>query len=199
MRPDLGEVHFAAAIHLFANRDYPAVQRELETAQRTMPNSARLLGLLAVTQAREGQWRDAIDNVNRALTLDPKNFSLMIIRFDFYLYHRRYDDLRRLYQEASEAGMDSVSVDFNRAETALDEHGDTSLFHGLLAGPVAPLRGIGRATLLKVDIGMMDRDFGAAEKALDADPANEFEGSERRFPRLCPRLDQTIPGRHGCG
>jgi serine/threonine protein kinase len=181
LRPDLGQVHFSAAIHLFANRDYPAVQRELEIARQTMPNSARLLGLMAATQARQGQWRDAIDNINRALELDPKNFSLMIIRFDFYLYHRRYDDLRRLYQEASEAGMDSVSVDFNRAETALGEHGDTSLFHGLLAGPVAPLRGIGRATLLKAEIGMIDRDFNTAEVAVADDPAKEFEGGERRF------------------
>ena len=181
LRPDLGQIHLAVAVHLFATRDYSAVRRELEIAQRTMPNSASVLGFMAATQARQGQWRDAIDNVNKALALDPKNFSLMIIRFDWYLYHRRYDDLRRFYQEASEAGMDSVSVDFNRAEMAFYENGDTSLYHGLFAGPVAPLRAVGRATLLKAEIGMIDRDFDAAEKALADDPAKEFEGDERRF------------------
>jgi eukaryotic-like serine/threonine-protein kinase len=181
LRPDLGQVHLSAAIHLFANRDYRAVRKELELAQRTLPNSASLLGLLAATQGRQGQWQDAIDNINKALTLDPKNFSLIIIRFDMYQYHRRYDDVRRLYREAADTGMDNVSVDFNRAETAYWETGDTSLYHQLLNGPVAPLRAIGRATLLKVDVGMIDRDFDAARKALADDPANEFEGGERQF------------------
>jgi serine/threonine protein kinase len=182
LRPDLGEVHLAQAIHLMATRsDYSVVRRELEIARRTLPNSSKLLGLLAKVEEGQGRWRDALENLEKAIVLDPKSRELVTQRNDLYQFHRRYEDLQRLLSESAAAGVSAGSIDFTRAAVDWQEKGDTSAFHTLLDPPVGPFRGIGRATLLKIQCALVDRNFEAAKKILEDDPKQEFEAGDKRF------------------
>lgn len=184
LRPDLGEVHLAVAVHLMAtNSDSMAVRRELEIASQTLPNSAQIFGRLAKVDMRQGRWKDAVENLTKAITLDPKSHDLITLRNDLYQYHRRYGDLQRLLNESAAAGISSGSIDFTRAAIVWQEKGDTSAFHTLLDPPMGPLRAIGRATLLKIQCALADRNFDAARQILAADPKQEFEGGEKKF--LC--------------
>jgi tetratricopeptide (TPR) repeat protein len=93
-RPDLGEAHLEAGRHLLVTmRDYPATRRELEIARRTLPNSANLFGLLASVASRQGQWREALEDYQRAATLDPKNVRWIIDTSGVYDFHRQYDEV----------------------------------------------------------------------------------------------------------
>jgi tetratricopeptide (TPR) repeat protein len=182
LRPDLGEIHLAAGLHLMVTtRDYSAIRREIEIARRTLPNSADLFALLASIDTRQGRWLDALGDYERELTLDPKNLSLIINRYHLYRYHRQYDELRRIAKETAPTGPDAQSIDFEKAEITWDETGDTSAFHALLDEPAGPLRAIGRATLVKIICALADRNFVGGEKILAADPKQEFEGGDRRF------------------
>jgi eukaryotic-like serine/threonine-protein kinase len=182
LRPDLGEIHLAAGLHLMVTtRDYSAIRREIEIARRTLPNSADLFALLASIDTRQGRWLDALGDYERELTLDPKNLSLIINRYHLYRYHRQYDELRRIASETVTTGPDAQSIDFEKAEITWDETGDTSAFHALLDEPAGPLRAIGRATLVKIICALADRNFVGGEKILAADPKQEFEGGDRRF------------------
>jgi serine/threonine protein kinase/Tfp pilus assembly protein PilF len=182
LRPDLGEIHLAAGLHLLVTtRDYAAIHRELEVARRTLPNSAKLFEMLASVESREGRWRDALGDYNRQSALDPKNVSLIIDLFRLYRYHRQYDDLRRLSQEQAVASANAQSIDFIKAVGQWEENGDTSALHFLLDEPAGPLRAIGRATMVKVVCALADRNFDGAEKIFRADPRQEFEAGERRF------------------
>jgi serine/threonine protein kinase len=182
LRPDLGEVHLALAIHLMATRsDYSAVRRELDTARQTLPNSSKLMGLLARIEERQGRWRNAVQNFERAIMLDPKSRELITQRNDIYQYHRRYDDLERLLNDSAAAGISAGSIDFTRAAIAWQEKGDTSASHTLLDPPVGPFRAIGRATLLKIQCALADRNFNAARQFLTDDPRQEFEAGDKKF------------------
>lgn len=182
--PDSGEVHLAVAIHLMAaTRDYSAVRRELEIARQTLPSSTRVLTLLSKVDMRQARWKDALQHIQKAATLDPKNRELVSQQINIYQYHRRFDDVRRLLVESAAAGSSAASIDFDRAACIWQEKGDTSAFHALLDEPAGPLRAIGRATLLKIQCALADRDFTAARKILAADPKQEFLGGEKRF--LC--------------
>jgi serine/threonine protein kinase len=182
LRPDLGEVHLAVAIHLMATHsDYSAVRHELELARRTLPNSSKLIGLLAKVDERQGRWRDAIQYLEKAIMLDPKNRELIGERNSIYQYHRRYADLQKLLNESAAAGISAGSIDFTRAAIVWQEKGDTSAFHTLLDPPVGPFRAIGRATLLKVQCALADRNFEAAKKFLADDPRQEFEAGDKKF------------------
>ena len=182
LKPDLGQIHLAAGLHLLVTtRDYPATRRELEIAHRTLPNSAYLFDLLANVDSREGRWRDALQDYERELKLDPNNLGLIINRYNLYLSHRQYEELRRLSEQTVFKGSNAQAINFDKALTAWQEKGDTSALHALLDEPAGPLRAIGRATILKILCALADRDFARAEKILAADPKSEFEGGNRRF------------------
>ncbi len=182
LRPDLGEVHLEAGHHLsVTTRDYPAIRRELELARRTLPNSAYLFGLLASVNSRQGQWREAVQDYERASTLDPKNVHWIIGLYGIYDFHRQYEEVHRGLAETARAGASTQSIDYKKAVLTWQEKGDTSGFHALLDEPAGPLRASGRATLLKISAALGDRNFAKAEQILAADPKEEFEVGERRF------------------
>jgi serine/threonine-protein kinase len=182
LRPDLGETHLEAGRHLLvATRDYPATRRELEIARRTLPNSANLFGLLASVASRQGQWHEALEDYQRAGKLDPKNVRWIIDTAGIYDFHRQYDEVHRGFAEIARAGMSNQAIDYKKAVLTWQEKGDASGFHALLDEPNGPLRGMGRATLLKVTAAMGDRDFAKAEHILSTDPKQEFDLGDRRF------------------
>jgi serine/threonine protein kinase len=181
-RPDLGEAHLEAGYHLLiTTRDYPAIRRELEIARRSLPNSAHLFGLLATVASREGQWLEALQDYERAGTLDPKNVRWTIDISGIYDFHRQYEEVHSGFAEIAGAGASNQSTDYKKAVLAWQEKGDTSGFHALLDEPNGPLRGMGRATLLKITAAMGDRNFTKAEQILATDPKQEFDLGDRRF------------------
>jgi serine/threonine protein kinase len=182
LRPDLGEAHLEAGFHLLVTtRDYPAIRRELEIARRTLPNSAPLFGLLARVASRQSQWLEALQDYEKARTLDPKNVRWIIDISGIYDFHRQYEEVHRGFVEIAKAGASTQSTDYKRAVLTWQEKGDTSGFHALLDEPNGPLRGMGRATLLKITAAMGDRNFANAEQILAADPKQEFDLGDRRF------------------
>jgi serine/threonine protein kinase len=182
LRPDLGEAHLEAGYHLLiTTRDYPAIRRELEIARRSLPNSAHLFGLLATVASRQGQWLEALQDYERAGTLDPKNVRWTIDISGIYDFHRQYEEVHSGFAEIAEAGASNQSTDYKKAVLAWQEKGDTSGFHALLDEPNGPLRGMGRATLLKITAAMGDRNFTKAAQILATDPKQEFDLGDRRF------------------
>ena len=70
--PDAGAAHLARAQHLYnAYRDYGRARTELETAQRTLPNSAEIAALTGYIDRRQGRWDESTVNLERAIDLDP--------------------------------------------------------------------------------------------------------------------------------
>jgi serine/threonine protein kinase len=182
LRPDLGEAHMEAGFHLLVTTcDYPAIRRELEIARRTLPNSAPLFGLLARVASRQAQWLEALQDYEKARTLDPKNVRWIIDISGIYDFHRQYEEVHRGFVEIAKAGASTQSTDYKKAVLTWQEAGDTSGFHALLDEPNGPLRGMGRATLLKITAAMGDRNFAKAEQILAADPKQEFDLGDRRF------------------
>ena len=166
---------------LTTGRDYPAIIKELEIARRSLPNSANLFTILADVELHRGQWHDALQDLERASTLDPRNLSLLITRGNVYQYHRQYEQLQQTFDDAAVTWASAESIQLQKALAEWQANGDTSPLHALLDEPAGPLRAIGRATILKLICAVADRDFAQAEKILAADPKQEFEGGNRRF------------------
>ena len=182
LRPDLGEVHLETGHHLFVTtRDYSAIRQELEIASHTLPNSAYLFALSASVASRQGQWREALQDYERASILDPKNVRWLIDRYGIYDYHRQYQEVHRGLIETARAGENTQAIDYKKAVMALQEKGDTTALHALFDEPAGPLRAIGRGTFERIGYELADRDFAKAEQILTADPKPEFDIGERRF------------------
>jgi serine/threonine protein kinase len=184
LRPDLGEVHLEEAYHLLVTtRDYPTIRRELDTARRTLPNSADLFSLLASVAAHQGEWKEARHDWEQASILDPKNLHLRIGLTTVYDSHRQYDEVRRTLADVASLGDASPYLEFRRAVVDFQEKGDTSGLHALFDQPSGSLRTVGIDTLMKLTCAFADRNFSAAEKILAADPQPAFEADTHQF--LC--------------
>ena len=182
LRPDLGEVHLEQAHHLLATtKDYAAIRRELNIARRTLPNSAYLFGFLANIASRQGEWREAVRDYERASALDPKNAGLIADLNGIYDFHRQYDVVRRSLSDVARVGANAESIAFRKALLNWQQKGDTLGFHALFDEPAGSLRAVGIDTLIKINSAVSDKNFADAEKILEADPQQAFEADTRKF------------------
>src|SRR5436853_2343577 len=78
LRPDAAETQLARAQYLyFRLRDYPRALAELEIAHRSLPNDPRLFELTGYILRRRGQQEEGLRSLERAVELDPRNFSIL--------------------------------------------------------------------------------------------------------------------------
>src|SRR6185503_19193199 len=78
LRPDAAETHLARAQYLYYGlRDYAGALAELEIARRALPNDPRLFELAGFILRRRGQQEDGLQNLQRAVELDPRNFNTL--------------------------------------------------------------------------------------------------------------------------
>jgi TolB-like protein/Tfp pilus assembly protein PilF len=74
LRPDAAETHLARAQYLYYGlRDYAGALAELEIARRALPNDPRLFELTGYILRRRGQQEEGLQNLQRAVELDPRN------------------------------------------------------------------------------------------------------------------------------
>src|SRR5258705_3295092 len=94
LRPDAGETHLARASYLYyCLRDYNGALAELEVARRSLPNDPRIFKLTGFILRRRGQHEEGLRNLERAVELDPRNFSTLQQIAVSYLDLRRYPEM----------------------------------------------------------------------------------------------------------
>jgi len=133
LRPDSGEAHLARAEHLYRGyENYDTALRELEAANQSLPNDARLFELKGYIQRRQGRWEESTQNLERAVDLDPRNVPLL------RQIALSYDDLRRYADEEAVRGRalaiepGNVKAKLWRAEVEFDWKANTRPLHQLL-------------------------------------------------------------------
>jgi adenylate cyclase len=78
LRPDAAETHLARAQYLYyGRRDYTGALAELEIARQALPNDPRLFELTGYILRRRGQQEEGLQNLERAVKLDPRNFDIL--------------------------------------------------------------------------------------------------------------------------
>ena len=112
LRPDSGEAHLALAWHLYGSSDYDRARAELALAQQSLPNNPRVYELAGLIDRDQSRWTDAIQNLERACELDPRNLPYLISLGGTYFWLHDYDQHTRimdrivaLIQTASRGGF----------------------------------------------------------------------------------------------
>jgi tetratricopeptide (TPR) repeat protein len=170
LRPDAAETHLARAGYLYNGlRDYAGAIAELEIARRVLPNDPRLFELTGYILRRRGQQEEGLQNLQRAVELDPRNFFLL------GQIEHSYQQLGR-YAEAI-ATLDRVLaiVPENAEQRALSGQyyvcwkADTRPLHQTIDALLAQGPGaIDNAAEGWFFCALAERDPGAAERALVA-------------------------------
>ena len=96
LRPDAGETHLARARNLYwGYLDYSGALAELDIARKSLPNDSQILELTGYIHRRQGRWDESIQNLERALELDPRNLDTL------QQLALSYGDLARYAEEKS--------------------------------------------------------------------------------------------------
>jgi TolB-like protein/Tfp pilus assembly protein PilF len=74
LQPDLPEAHLAMGFsYYYGDNNYDSAQKEFETAQRGLPNESEVYLALGAIQRRQGKWAESTANLEKAVSLNPKD------------------------------------------------------------------------------------------------------------------------------
>ena len=178
LRPDAAETHLARAGYLYHGvRDYAGALAELEIARRVLHNDPRLFELTGYILRRRGQLEEGLQNLQRAVELDPRNFNTVREIAVSYLDLRRYAEAIAALDRVLVIVPDNVETRTNRAEWYIFWKADTQPLRQTIDAILAEgSRAIASAAGSWFDLTLAERDPAAAERALVALDDNPFWG-----------------------
>ncbi|MGH8114416.1 MAG: hypothetical protein ACREPS_05090, partial [Rhodanobacteraceae bacterium] len=95
LAPDSGEAWLARGMYLArVEANYVAAVKAFTQARQRLPNSGEVLAAFSDVEARQGQWGQAIENIDMTSVVDPRNARLL-------LQHVRLHAMRREFPDAS--------------------------------------------------------------------------------------------------
>ena len=170
LRPDAAETHLARAQYLYYGlRDYAGALAELEIARRALPNDPRLFEVTGFILRRRGQQEEGLQNLQRAVELDPRNFYTLQQIALSYQHLGRYAEAIAALDRALTIVPDNVETRANRGLFYLCWKGDTRPLHQTIDSILAQgPGGIANAADTWFLCALAERDPAAAEQALIA-------------------------------
>src|SRR6266496_2538975 len=170
LRPDAAETHLARAQYLYYGlRDYAGALAELEIARRALPNDPRLFELTGYILRRRGQQEEGLQNLERAVELDPRNFyTLQQIALSYQILGRYAESIAAL-DRALAIVPDNAETRANRGLYYMCWKADTRPLHQTIDAILA--QGAGAVTTAAdtwFACALAERDPAAAERALVA-------------------------------
>ena len=163
----------ALAQHSYwAYSDYNRAREELAVARRTLPNESRIPLMAGYIDRRQGRWEKSIEEMNRALELDPRNFSILQQISGTYEALRRYKEMGATLDSALAIAPKDIPSRVRRASVDLQSRADPKPLHTTIETILAQDP---NAAPVLVDqwlrLALRERDPAATERALDAMPS----------------------------
>jgi tetratricopeptide (TPR) repeat protein len=187
LKPDSGEAHLALASHLYYGYfDYDRARAELAIAQRTLPNNPEVFALLGFIDRRQGRWSDAVRNMKRASELDPRNaFKLTSLAVTHWMLHD-YEGLNDTLTRILALDPNNIVARTWRAFIELDRRADTRPLRAEIEKILAEDPAQAESDDIKTPrfyLALVNRDFGAADRAAAALPEKNSFGDDFGFNR----------------
>ena len=187
IRPDAGEVHWMKGLYAYHGfRDYDQARAELNLAQRTLPNEARLYFQAGAVDRRSARFEKAEANFRRAVELDPRNFVVLLEAGSTFQGRRRYPEAKSLYEKALAISPNDPFARFLLGFNSFAQTGDAAEWRKGLEGVAQQGPEAARSVAFPLLVcSWMQRDKNQSEKAAALIPeegiANSFD--EASIPR----------------
>jgi len=167
LRPDAGETHLRRAAHLYAARDYAGALAELEIAEPKLPNEPSVFAVKASIQRRQGHWEESTRNFQRAIELDPRNWSRLRELGRSYGPLGRYAEQKSMLARALALKPSNLDLKAEREEVEFNWKADPRPLHQLLDSiPVTNPGATPNIDDYRFLCALAERDAAAATDAL---------------------------------
>lgn len=168
LQPDLGEGHRARGMCFYwTQKNYDAALRELQVAQRLLPNAADIESDIAYIYRRQGRWRDALAGMEHSLTRDPHDVPTAHEYWHTLCCLHRWPEARRAAARVVAIGGALATIKTDLAYTGVWERGDVAELRATIAAVPRGNDPDGQVTRTKWDGALLARDYAAAERAVN--------------------------------
>src|SRR5215470_4300560 len=125
LQPDLPEAHLALGYsYYYGDNNYDAALKEFQIAQQGLPNESDAYLAIGAIQRRQGKWAESTANIEKAVSLNPKDSWPLQNLTDNYQMLRDYDAANRTVDRALQINPQAVGLWEIKAKLALGEKGD---------------------------------------------------------------------------
>ncbi len=197
LRPNSGEAHLAVAKHFYwGYLDYDRARKELNLAQKSLPNDPLPFLLAGYIDRRQGRWAESTKNIERAIELDPQNSAVLQQIDRSYECLRRYADAEKALDRAIALTPKDTALRASRAEIELQWHADPRPLISTIQAIIAEdSREAGNIAEFSLHVSLWQRDFDGALRALAALPIAGCHQESIPFPRVwCEGLVAQMRG-----
>jgi TolB-like protein/Tfp pilus assembly protein PilF len=99
--PNSGEGYFAQGVYRYRILgDFDGALAAFTEAQHRLPNDSQVLQFISFIKKRQGKWPEAIDYLQRAFVVDPRDTFAIVELASDYEYLRRFSEARTLFDRA---------------------------------------------------------------------------------------------------
>jgi len=175
LQPNLAEAHLALGQCIYwIDEAYDHALQEFDTALRLSPNNADVGTLIASIKRRQGHWQEALEAFERSQKIDPQNPNVVRNLLITNTALRRWKDAADWAEKMRMMAPASLVAKTQRGYIDFWWKGDTHLLKSILDQLPSGVDPDGIVTSCRWDLAMIERDFTAARRALDASPLNEI-------------------------
>jgi TolB-like protein/cytochrome c-type biogenesis protein CcmH/NrfG len=128
LQPDLPEGHLALGFsYYYGDNDYDAALREFEIAQRDLPNESDVYLAIGAIQRRQGKWAESTANLEKAVSLNPKDtWPLQNLAFNYEML-RDFGKANQTIDRALALNPTGFTLWEVKSQLAVSEKGDFSV------------------------------------------------------------------------
>ncbi len=193
--PDLPEARLTLGFfYYYCDRDDGHYQRALDqfaVAQRSLPNNSEVYLAIGAIERRQGKWAESTANMEKSVTLDPKNaWALQNLAFN-YQATRNYEAADKTFDRTIELAPASLAAHGSKAKLALEWKGDVSVAEKMLAEVPPGVDPDGIITVSRINVLTLRRKFDEALDLLHQWP-NEIIHTDSTAPMPKAFLEGTI-------
>ena len=185
LAPDAGDTHLAAAMHLYAGRDYERAREELNLARQSLPNDPRTFALSGYIHRREGRWEESTRDLERAVEFDPLNANLLEELVGNYEATHAYRAWATTVERILPLQPGRIGPRIIRAKVDLCERGDLRPLRAELAALLKedPVRRKKTLAEFQVELAAYGRDYVGLANALAGLGERRYGNDWGRFSR----------------
>jgi TolB-like protein/Tfp pilus assembly protein PilF len=133
LQPDLPEAHLALGFsYYYGDNNYEAALKEFEIAQRALPNESEVYLAIGAIQRRQGKWAESTANLEKAVSLNPKDtWPLQNLTYN-YAMQRNFGAANKTVDRALELNPNGIGLWETKVKLAIAEKGDLGVYEQAL-------------------------------------------------------------------
>jgi TolB-like protein/Tfp pilus assembly protein PilF len=163
LQPDLPEAHLARGFsYYYGDNNYDAALKEFEIAQSGLPNESEVYLALGAIQRRQGKWTESTANLEKAVSLNPKDiWAVQNLAFNYQML-RDFDKANKTIDRALAVDPTAAGPQEVKSKLAILGKGDFSVsekaFEAVKSVPMTDEQKL-KVAMARAEVFLLERKY----------------------------------------